>query len=615
MLEIVNVTKKYLDQFILNEVNLKIEGPAFIGIHGRSGAGKTTLLNIIGGLEEDYQGIVKFNGVNIKKDRQRYRLHYVCTLYQQVALLSKWSIKNNLNLYSYFSHQQSPIEEKPLLKKLNMNGMKVKCCGQLSGGQQQRLALVRGLKKDPAIILCDEPTSALDQENAVNMMKLLKEYAQKAIVIMVSHDIHMLSQYCDHILYLHEGQLDQTYISSPRRLTPMKKRRKRRIVIDYYQLLKESYKSQKERHLLSVFAVMFGTICLMLTLVVSYGLKQETFKEIKKLFPQQCISLKFTDRHWLDTQDATALMEANEHIQGAYLNLPYIDFLGISKDSGEILFIGDNTRCAHENLRLLYGRQPQNESEIMLSKNTYEQLFGETLSEKTVYGHYQYADQERRFSFQVVGIVDEYTSMDTIYRKSLDELKIIEHLFDLSSVTGDYLMLYSDGAIEELLTFYRNQFPEYEYKEVGADISDQITGILKKVSYFLYGITGVMLVTIFLLLGMTVYLNITEKIKEIGLFRMIGASSRQILYLQGLDIVIISLSGGISGVLFVQLLLSQGSQLLIETLGFTVVKAIPLLWSVGVVILMGGLGLLSGFLPMRLLSKVSLMDCLKDQGY
>ncbi len=615
MLELVNVTKKYRDQFILNKVNLKIDGPAFVGIYGRSGAGKTTLLNIIGGLEEDYQGIVKFNGVNIKKDRQRYRLHYVCTLYQQIALLSKWSVKNNLNLYSYLSHQQSLIEEKELLKKLNMNGMKVKCCGQLSGGQQQRLALVRGLKKDPAIILCDEPTSALDQENAVKMMMLLKEYAQKAIVIIVSHDTNLLSQYCDHILYLHEGQLDQTYISSPNRLTPIKKRGKRRIIIDYYQLLKESYKSQKERHLLSVFAVMFGTVCLMLTLVVSYGLKQETFKEIKKLFPQQCISLKFMDRHWLDIQDATALMEANEHIQGAYLNLPYIEFLGISKDSGEILFIGDNTRCAHEELRLLFGRLPQKESEIMLSKNTYERMFGETLSEKTVYGHYQYADQEKRFGFQVVGVVDEYTGMDTIYRNSLDELKIIESLFALPSVTGDYLMLYSDGGIDELLAFYRNQFPEYEYKEVGANISEQITGIFQKVSYFLYGITGVMLVTIFLLLGMTVYLNITEKIKEIGLFRMIGASRRQILYLQGLDILIISITGGVGGVLFVQLLLSQGSQMLIETLGFTVIKAIPLLWSAGVVVLMGSLGLFSGFLPMRKLSKVSLIDCLKDHGY
>ncbi|MFQ9924397.1 MAG: ATP-binding cassette domain-containing protein [Beduini sp.] len=615
MLELVNVTKKYRDQCILNKVNLKIEGPALIGIHGQSGAGKTTLLNIIGGLEEDYQGIVKFNGINIKKDRQQYRLHYVCTLYQQVALLSKWSVKNNLNLYSYFSHRQSVVEEKQLLKKLNMNGIKVKCCGQLSGGQQQRLSLVRGLKKDPAIILCDEPTSALDQENAVNMIELLKEYAQKAIVIIVSHDINLLSQYCNHILYLHDGQLDQTNISSPYRLSPMKKKRKRRIILDYYQLLKESFKSQKERHLLSVFAVMFGTICLMLTLVVSYGLKQETFKEIKKIFPQQCISLKFTDRHWLDIQDATALMEANEHIQGAYLNLPYIDFFGISKDSGEILFIGDNTRCAHDELRLLFGRLPQKESEIMLSKNTYERLFGETLSEKTVYGHYQYADQEKRFGFQVVGVVDEYTGMDTIYRNSLDELKIIESLFDLPSVTGDYLMLYSDGEIDELLTFYRNQFPKYEYKEVGANISDQVTVILKKVSYFLYGITGVMLITIFLLLGMTVYLNITEKIKEIGLFRMIGASRRQILYLQGLDILIISVTGGVGGVLFVQMLLSQGSQLLIKTLGFTVVKAIPLLWSMGVVVLMGSLGLLSGWLPMCLLSKVSLIDCLKDQGY
>ncbi|WP_041138371.1 ATP-binding cassette domain-containing protein [Beduini massiliensis] len=615
MLELVNIAKKHHDQCILDGINLKIEGPVFIGIHGRSGAGKTTLLNIIGGLDEDYQGIVKFNGVNIKKNRQQYRLHYVCNLYQQVALLSKWSVKNNLNLYSYFSHRQSPLDEKELLDKLNMREIKVKCCGQLSGGQQQRLALVRGLKKDPAIILCDEPTSALDQENAVNMMKLLKEFSQKAIVIMVSHDVHLLSQYCDRVLYLHEGRLDQSLVASNYRLSPMKKRRKRRVLIDYYQLLKESYKSQKERHLLSVFAVMFGTVCLMLTLVVSYGLKQESFKEIKKLFPTQCISLKFKDRHWLDIKDAATLMEANEHIQGAYLNLPYVDFLGIGKDSGEILFIGDNTRCAHDDLRLLFGRMPEKENEIMLSKNTYERLFGETMGEKTVYGYYQYENQEKRYGMQVVGIVDEYTSMDTIYRRSLDELKIIENLFNLSNVTGDYLMLYSDGAIEELLTFYRHQFPEYEYKEVGADISDQMMGILKKVSYFLYGITGVMLVTIFLLLGMTVYLNITEKMKEIGLFRMIGASSRQILSLQGLDILIISLAGGIGGVIFVQLLLSQGSQLLIETLGFTVIKAIPTLWSAGVVLFMGSLGILSGFLPMHLLSRLSLLDCLKDQGY
>lgn len=615
MLEIINVSKTYQDKPILDKINLKIDGPTFIGIHGQSGAGKTTLLNIIGGLDEEYRGIVKFNGINIKKNRQRYRLHYVCFLYQQIALLSKWSMKDNLNLYSYFSHHKSIINHELLLEKLNIKQIKVKCCGQLSGGEQQRLALIRGLKKEPAIILCDEPTSALDHENAIKVMELLKEYAQKAIVIMVSHDTSLLTQYCDHILCLHDGHLDRMHIPSKKRLMKNKLGTKRMMLLDYFYLMKESYKSQKERYLLSVFAVMFGTICLMLTLVIGYGLKTETFKEIKKLFPQQCISLKFQDRHWIDRLEANTLVEANEQIKGAYLNLPYIDFLGVSKEGGEVLFIGDNTRCAEKGLRLVFGRFPTKETEILLSKNTYERLFGEQVEEKTIYGHYQYLDQEKRFGMQVVGVVDEYTNMDTIYRRSLDELTIIKNLFNLSEVTGDYLMLYGEGAISELLEFYRNHFPQYEYKEVGADISDHIVSILKKVSSFLYGMTGVMLISVFLLLGMTIYLSITEKIKEFGLFRMMGASKKQVLLLQGLDILGLSLIGSVLGVLSIQLLLSHCHTLLIETLGFSIITTLPFIWSMGVVIFISALGLLSGVLPMVLLSKVSLMDCLKDQGY
>ena len=99
MLELQSITKSHNNQIILDNLSIKIDGAVMLGIFGKSGSGKTTLLNIIGGIDDQYDGVVLFNGVDIKTNKNVYLSKYVGTLMQNPNLLNRWNLKDNLNLF------------------------------------------------------------------------------------------------------------------------------------------------------------------------------------------------------------------------------------------------------------------------------------------------------------------------------------------------------------------------------------------------------------------------------------------------------------------------------------------------------------------------------------
>lgn len=209
MIKLHNITKKFGDITIFEGYNLEIEKGDMVAIVGKSGKGKTTLLNIIGLLDDKYEGQVSIDNEFVEKSKRsrvkfyREKLGY---LFQNFALVDNKTVDYNLNIALEYSGIKNKEERAALkaeaLKKVGLNGKEKTQIYKLSGGEQQRVALARILLKKSEIILADEPTGSLDEANKNEILKLLKELNDNGkIVIIVTHD-NDVKNFCKKVVNL-----------------------------------------------------------------------------------------------------------------------------------------------------------------------------------------------------------------------------------------------------------------------------------------------------------------------------------------------------------------------------------------------------------------------------
>jgi putative ABC transport system ATP-binding protein len=181
VINLVNVSKYYYNRSIatkvLNDVNLQIKSGEFVVIVGPSGSGKTTLLNIISGMDKATYGhvnvagenLINFNNANLTKFRRK-NIGYV---FQQYALLSNLTVKENIEIGQHLQKDKSRIIDiDSLLKLLDIYEQRNKFPHELSGGQQQRVSIARSVAKNPIILFGDEPTGAVDEATSKNILDM-----------------------------------------------------------------------------------------------------------------------------------------------------------------------------------------------------------------------------------------------------------------------------------------------------------------------------------------------------------------------------------------------------------------------------------------------------------
>lgn len=204
MLKLQEVGKTFGDTVIWRALTHSFEETGLTLIIGPSGCGKTTLLDILGGQDTDYSGSVSVDGCDWKtlsdKSREARQLWDICMIPQTPQLFSSWSLLDNILLGSR-NPQTDLSRAKQLLQHFGLSELAEVAAEDLSGGQKQRGILIRGLLRQPRLMLVDEPTSALDPENAWLVMSMLQEISRRQKVIVVSHDPDF-QQYADEILRL-----------------------------------------------------------------------------------------------------------------------------------------------------------------------------------------------------------------------------------------------------------------------------------------------------------------------------------------------------------------------------------------------------------------------------
>lgn len=285
MLELKNIKKSYqtgtFTQQALKGINLEFRKNEFVAILGASGSGKTTLLNIIGGLDRYDSGDLIINDKSTKKfkdnDWDSYRNNCIGFVFQSYNLIGHISVLENVEMgmtLSGINHKKRRDKALEVLGKVGLSQHIYKKPNQLSGGQMQRVAIARALANNPDIILADEPTGALDSTTSVQIMDLIKEIAKDKLVIMVTHNAELASNYASRVITLKDGELvsDSNPIKTDEKNT--KKFKIRRTAMSYVTALKLSFKnilSKKGRTLLTAFASSIGIIGIALILSLSNG--------------------------------------------------------------------------------------------------------------------------------------------------------------------------------------------------------------------------------------------------------------------------------------------------------------------------------------------------------
>ncbi len=205
VIEVENLSKAYGTNIVLKNKSFVFETKKLYAIVGHSGSGKTTLFNIIGLIDNDYDGELTIDGTIAKKMsidyKARLRNKKIGFVFQNFLLNDYLTVIENVCLPLITNKKLSKYEKQnkalKILNQLNIESKSKRFPKELSGGEQQRVAIARALINDPDIILADEPTGNLDRDNENEVFKELKKLANAGkCVIVISHSQEIL-KYAD----------------------------------------------------------------------------------------------------------------------------------------------------------------------------------------------------------------------------------------------------------------------------------------------------------------------------------------------------------------------------------------------------------------------------------
>ena len=210
-LRIDHVTKRFGETVAVNDVSLGIERGEIFALLGSSGCGKSTLLRVLSGFETPTSGRVWLDGKDVT-DLPPYE-RPMNMMFQSYALFPHLNVWENVAFG--LKREGCPKDELKrrvgeMLELVQLAPYARRKPHQLSGGQQQRVAIARALAMDPSILLCDEITSALDPELVGEVLKVIRDLAEEGrTMILVTHEMKFARRVATHVVYLHNGLVEE----------------------------------------------------------------------------------------------------------------------------------------------------------------------------------------------------------------------------------------------------------------------------------------------------------------------------------------------------------------------------------------------------------------------
>ncbi len=217
MIQLENITKSFGSLQVLRGIDLQIEKGEVVSIVGPSGAGKTTLLQIMGTLDAPDTGMVRIDGTEVgrmkEKELSAFRNRRIGFVFQFHQLLPEFTALENVMIPALIAGLGRREAQSSAIEMLNLLGLVDRAAhkpSELSGGEKQRVAVARALINHPAVVLADEPSGSLDTHNKAELHQLffdLRDRLGQTFVI-VTHD-ESLARITDRTIHLKDGAVVQ----------------------------------------------------------------------------------------------------------------------------------------------------------------------------------------------------------------------------------------------------------------------------------------------------------------------------------------------------------------------------------------------------------------------
>ena len=209
-LEVINLSKKFNNILVVNNINFSIEKNKTLGLLGPNGCGKTTSIGMMLGLITPSNGEVLIDNQKLDAKNRINLLSMMNFASPYIELPKKLTVFQNLNIYARLygvKNVNQRIEE--MTEDLNLKDFLKKKTGELSSGQKNRISLAKSLINKPKLLFLDEPTASLDPDVGDFVREYLEYYKSKneLTVLLASHNMKEVERLCDSVVMMKKGEI------------------------------------------------------------------------------------------------------------------------------------------------------------------------------------------------------------------------------------------------------------------------------------------------------------------------------------------------------------------------------------------------------------------------
>ena len=653
IIELKNIQKTYSTGkaavAALQGVSLTIERGEFLAIMGPSGSGKSTLLHLLGFLDRPDSGQYLLGGTDITSltDDQLalLRNNMMGFVFQQFHLLPRITSLENVELpLIYAGKRHLKVEAMNKIKEVGLTSRAAHRSNELSGGEQQRVAIARALVNNPMVIFADEPTGNLDTKSQNEIMGVIAALNKKGkTIILVTHE-EEVAKYAKRIVRMRDGKItaDETShkpdkeaaepvnISIGSIVSGSGTDIRRAEITDHFRQAFFAIVSHKMRSLLSMLGILIGVAAVIAMLALGAGAQESIRKQLASLGSNLLmvrsgshqlhgVSLAAGAITRFTFQDVDAIAKlADVKCVSPSVNGPAQLVYGNKNWNTQVQGTGVNyakMRAAIPTAGSFFKEEEERMRArvVVLGTTIVKQLFGDSDPLGAII-------RMNRITFKVIGILPEkgatgwhdqddvvvipvttamYRLLGKLYIDSIDvEVADLSLMDDVQKSIKEMLMK------RHHLAMTKENENSFEIRNM-ADIKQTLEATTKTMSWLLGSIAAISLLVGGIGIMNIMLVSVTERTREIGLRKAIGARESDIMAQFLIEAVTMTFTGGLAGVAFgaaIAFILSFSAGWTIKISMFSIILATT--FSIAV-------GLVFGLWPAKAASKLNPIEALR----